>query len=274
MKIKGSVALVTGASSGIGEATAKRLAAAGYKVYGTSRRSAQSGARTFEMLALDVTSDASVESTVKELIRREGRIDLLVNNAGFGVAPAGAEESSIDQAKAIFETNFFGLVRMTRAIVPYMRRQGHGRIINIGSVLGFLPMPYGALYAATKHAVEGYSESLDHELRTRGVRVSVIEPAYTKTQFDANLLAADAKLDEYQDVRALQQKVLQEVMAKGDEPDVVADVVLEAAIAEHPRLRYAAGGLATRLRLLRRFAPAGLVDAGVRKNLRLDARAT
>jgi len=162
---------------------------------------------------------------------------------------------------------------MTRAVVPYMRRQGHGRIINIGSVLGFLPMPYGALYAATKHAVEGYSESLDHELRTRGVRVSVIEPAYTKTQFDANLLAADAKLDEYQDVRALQQKVLQEVMAKGDEPDVVADVVLEAAIAEHPRLRYAAGGLANRLRFLRRFAPAGLVDAGVRKNLRLDARA-
>jgi NAD(P)-dependent dehydrogenase (short-subunit alcohol dehydrogenase family) len=271
MKIKGSIALVTGASSGIGEATAKRLATAGYKVYGTSRRGAQSGQRSFAMLPLDVTSDESVEATVKELIRREGRIDLLVNNAGFGVAPAGAEESSIDQAKAIFETNFFGLIRMTRAVVPHMRRQGNGRIINIGSVLGFLPMPYGALYAASKHAVEGYSESLDHELRTRGIRVSVIEPAYTKTQFDANFLAPDSKLDEYREVRALLDKVLKEVMATADEPTVVADVVLEAAIADRPKLRYAAGGLANRLRLLRRFAPAGLVDAGIRKDLRLDA---
>jgi short-subunit dehydrogenase len=165
MKIKGSITLVTGASSGIGEATAKRLAMAGYKVYGTSRRGAL-GQQSFAMLPLDVTSDESVEAAVRELIRLEGRIDLLVNNAGFGVAPAGAEESSIDQAKAIFETNFFGLIRMTRAVLPHMRRQGNGRIINIGSVLGFLPMPYGALYAATKHAVEGYSESLDHELRT------------------------------------------------------------------------------------------------------------
>ena len=270
MKIKGSIALVTGASSGIGEAIARRLATAGYKVYGTSRRGAQSGQRSFAMLPLDVTSDESVEAAVKELIRREGRIDLLVNNAGFGVAPAGAEESSIDQAKAIFETNFFGLIRMTRAVLPHMRRQGNGRIINIGSVLGFLPMPYGALYAATKHAVEGYSESLDHELRTRGIRVSVIEPAYTKTQFDANFLAPDSKLDEYREVRALLDMVLKEVMATADEPTVVAAVVLEAAIADRPKLRYAVGRLANRLRLLRRFAPAGLVDAGIRKDLRLD----
>src|SRR5688572_20884543 len=176
MNIKQSIALVTGASSGIGEATAERLAIAGYKVYGTSRRGARAGQRSFAMLSLDVTSDASVEAAVSEVMRLEGRIDLLVNNAGFGVAPAGAEESSLDQARAIFDTNFFGIVRMTRAVVPYMRRQGSGRIINIGSVLGLVPQPYGALYAATKHAVEGYSESLDHELRTRGIRVSVIEP--------------------------------------------------------------------------------------------------
>ena len=269
--MQNKTALVTGASSGIGEATAERLARAGYKVYGTSRRAAKLSQRSFELLALDVTSDESVEATVREVLRLEGRIDLLVNNAGFGVAPAGAEESSIDQAKAIFETNFFGLIRMTRAVVPHMRRQGSGRIINIGSVLGFLPMPYGALYAATKHAVEGYSESLDHELRTRGIRVSVIEPAYTKTQFDANFLAPDSKLDEYREARALLDKVLKQVMATADEPTVVADVVLEAATADRPKLRYAAGGLANRLRLLRRFAPAGLVDAGIRKDLRLDA---
>jgi short-subunit dehydrogenase len=271
MKIKGSIALVTGASSGIGEATARRLAVAGYKVYGTSRHGAQPGQRSFEMLPLDVTNDKSVEAAVTALIRQEGRIDLLVNNAGFGVAPAGAEESSIEQAKAIFETNFFGLIRMTRAVVPYMRRRGNGRIINIGSVLGFIPMPYGALYAATKHAVEGYSESLDHELRTRGIRVSVIEPAYTKTRFDANFLAADSQLDEYREARALLDRVLKGVMATADEPTVVADVVLQAATAVEPKLRYTAGGLANRLRLLRRFAPSRLVDAGIRKDLRLDA---
>jgi len=270
-KPKGKIALVTGASSGIGEATAERLAKAGYKVYGTSRRGAQAGKRSFEMLPLDVTSDESVEASVSEVMRIDGRIDLLVNNAGFGVAPAGAEESSIDQARSIFETNFFGLIRMTRAVVPHMRRQGSGRIINIGSVLGFLPMPYGALYAATKHAVEGYSESLDHELRTRGIRVSVIEPAYTKTPFDANFMEPDARLDEYREARAGVNKRVSEVMTTAEPPGVVADTVLEAANAARPKLRYAAGKLAKRLRFVRRFAPAGLVDAGIRKDLRLDA---
>jgi NAD(P)-dependent dehydrogenase (short-subunit alcohol dehydrogenase family) len=271
MKTQQSIALVTGASSGIGAATAERLARAGYKVYGTSRRGARSGRQSFEMLSLDVTSDASVEAAVSTLMKLEGRIDLLVNNAGFGVAPAGAEESSLDQAQAIFDTNFFGIVRMTRAVVPHMRRQGSGRIINIGSVLGLVPQPYGALYAATKHAVEGYSESLDHELRTRGIRVSVIEPAYTKTQFDANFLEPDAKLDEYREIRSSLGKTLTKLMATADEPSVVADVVLKAASAAHPKLRYTAGAIAARVRLLRKFAPAGLVDAGIRKGLNLDA---
>jgi NAD(P)-dependent dehydrogenase (short-subunit alcohol dehydrogenase family) len=271
MKTKSKTAIVTGASSGIGQASAERLTKAGYKVYGTSRRGAQASQQSFEMLSLDVTNDESVAAAVGEVMRSAGRIDLLVNNAGFGVAPAGAEESSIEQARSIFETNFFGIVRMTRAVVPHMRRQGSGRIINIGSVLGLLPMPYGALYAATKHAVEGYSESLDHELRTRGIRVSVIEPAYTKTQFDANFLEPDSKLDEYREIRASLGKTLKEVMAAADEPGVVADVVLRAASADRPKLRYTAGGLAGRLRLLRRFAPTGVLDAGIRKDLRLDA---
>ena len=269
--MQSKTALVTGASSGIGEATAERLAMAGYKVYGTSRRAAKANQRSFELLPLDVTSSESVETTVKEVLRLEGRIDLLVNNAGFGIAPAAAEESSIEQARSIFETNFFGIVRMTRAVVPHMRRQRAGRIINISSVLGFLPMPYAALYAATKHAVEGYSESLDHELRTRGIRVSVIEPAYTKTQFDANFLEPDSKLDEYREIRASLRKTFTEVMAAADDPSVVADVVLEAASAARPKLRYTAGVRAGRLRLLRRFAPAGLVDTGIRKDLRLDS---
>jgi len=273
MNTRKSVAIVTGASSGIGQASAQRLSAAGYQVYGTSRRGAQAGEQAFEMLPLDVTRDDSVAALVDEVMRREGRIDLLVNNAGFGVAPGGAEESSIEQARAIFETNFFGLVRMTRAVLPAMRAQRSGRIVNMSSVLGFLPMPYGALYAATKHAVEGYSESLDHELRTRGIRVSVIEPAYTRTPFDANFIEPDAKLDAYRDARVAVDRRVKEVMETADRPAVVAEVVLKAARAATPKLRYTAGTLAGRLRLLRTYAPVGLMDAGIRKDLRLDAAA-
>ncbi len=264
------VALVTGASSGIGQAAAQRLADAGYTVFGTSRRAAVAGQRSFEMLTLDVTSDESVAAVVTEVIRQAGRIDVLVNNAGFGVAPAGAEESSIEQARSIFDTNFFGIIRMTRAVLPHMRHQRSGRIVNIGSVLGFVPMPFGALYAATKHAIEGYSESLDHELRTWGIRVSVIEPAYTKTPFDANFLEPDAKLDAYRDARTAVSHRVNEVMATATDPSVVADVVLKAAVAACPKRRYPAGALASRLQWLRRFAPAGMVDAALRKDLRLD----
>lgn len=270
--MKSKVALVTGASSGIGEATAERLAAAGYTVYGTSRRGARAGKRAFEMLPLDVTSDESVEAVVGDVVRASGRIDLLVNNAGFSVGLAGDEESSLAQARSIFDTNFFGTVRMTRAVVPHMRRRGAGRIVNIGSALGFVPMPYNAIYSATKHAIEGYSESLDHELRTRGIRVVIVEPGVTKTRFDANSMEPDSKLEEYHEIRAALSKTWQEAFAKGDEPGAVADVVLKAANAARPKLRYPVGSVAV-LRALRRFAPAGVVDSAIRKSLRLDARA-
>ena len=186
------------------------------------------------------------------------------------MAPAAAEESSLNQARAIFDTNFFGIIRMTRAVVPHMRRQGSGRIINMGSVLGFLPMPYMALYSATKHAVAGYSEALDHELRTQGIRVSVVAPAYINTPFEANLMQPDAPLDVYRDIRGDVEKRVKEVLVNSDGPDVVAEMVLEAARAGRPKLHYTPG-LANRMQLLRRFAPASMLDAGVRKDLRLPA---
>ncbi len=274
MNNKALVAIVTGASSGIGAATAGLLARAGYKVYGTSRRGVQghSGEQVFEVLALDVTSDESVLAAVNNVLRLEGRIDLLVNNAGFGVAPAAAEESSIQQAQAIFNTNFFGLVRMIRAVVPHMRQRGSGRIINISSVLGFLPAPYMALYSATKHAVEGYSESLDQELRTQGIRVSLVEPAYIKSAFEANLLQPDEALEENRDLRAGLYLRVKEALEAADSPVVVAETVVQVALAAAPKVRYTSGALAGRLRFLRRFAPASLVEAGVRKDLRIDSQ--
>lgn len=265
------VAIVTGASSGIGQATAELLANSGYKVYGTSRKEVPPAQRSYKMITLDVNSEASIEAAIKEVVNIEDRIDLVVNNAGFGVAPGGAEESSMEQTKMIFDTNFLGIVRMTRAVVPYMRKQGKGRIINIGSILGLIPAPYMATYAATKHAVEGYSESLDHELRTRGIRVSVVEPGYTNTHFEANTLEVDAKIDEYNIARKALAKLMKLAIAAGDDPQVVANVILKAANAKHPKLRYAAGKLACRLSLLRRFAPAALVDIGIRQELKLDS---
>ncbi|BBP59508.1 short-chain dehydrogenase/reductase [Pseudomonas sp. St316] len=272
MMINKRVALVTGASSGIGEAIAHKLVAAGYSVYGTSRRGGQAGQQGFPLLVLDVTDDASVEAAIQALLTLEGRIDLLVNNAGFGIAPAAAEESSVEQAKALFDTNFLGIVRTTRAVVPHMRRQAAGRIINIGSILGVVPVPYAALYSASKHAVEGYSQALDHELRTHGIRVTVVEPGYTKTQFESNNLQPDAKLDVYEDIRKKVTKVVNQAMATADGPDVVAEVVLQAARAERPKLRYTAGKAAGQLQFMRSFAPARLLDMGIRRALQLETK--
>src|SRR4051794_2941819 len=197
----GPVALVTGASSGIGEAAARELVAAGFTVYGTSRKAVAGEQREgVTFLPLDVTDDASVAIAVGDVLARSGRIDVLVNNAGFGVAGA-AEESSVDQARALFETNVFGLMRVTRAVLPVMRAQGSGRIINVSSIVGLIPVPFMALYASSKHALEGYSESLDHEVREHGVRVLLIEPGFTKTAFDAN--PADEPLPLYAQRREL-----------------------------------------------------------------------
>ena len=163
-------AIVTGAASGIGLATAKALKAAGYRVYGTSRRPAQGRDGDVTMLACDVTDDASVEALVRTVHGETGRIDLLVNNAGFGISGA-AEESSVAQAQALFDVNLFGVIRTTRAVLPLMRAQAGGRLVNISSILGLVPAPYMAVYSASKHALEGYSESLDHEVRGQGIRV-------------------------------------------------------------------------------------------------------
>src|SRR5438067_3564412 len=176
-----SVALVPVASSWIGEAAARALVSAGFTVYGTSRK-VTPGEKRGEVvfLPLDVTDDESVADAVREVLDRSGRLDVLVNNAGLGVVGA-AEESSVEQARALFETNLFGSMRMTRAVLPHMREQRSGRIINVSSIVGLIPVPYMALYASSKHALEGYSESVDHEVREYGVRVLLVEPGFTKT---------------------------------------------------------------------------------------------
>src|SRR5512133_3849618 len=223
------VALVTGASSGIGKAAALALVEAGFEVVGTSRNTSKVTHRDGVMfLDLDVASDESVSTLVQQVIERFGRIDVLINNAGIGTAGA-AEESSVAQDQSLFNINVFGLIRMTKAVLPQMRAQGSGRIINISSVYGFIPQPYMAAYVASKHAVEGYSESLDHEVREHGVRVVLVEPAYTTTAFDANAVVADDPQPVYAPQRVVFDEVLGEAMKDGDAPTVVAKPIVAAA---------------------------------------------
>lgn len=265
------VALVTGASSGIGAAAASALAAHGFTVVGTSRDvSRVTPIPGVAMVDLDVTSDSSVASVAERILADHGHVDVLVNNAGVGSAGA-AEESSIEQVQHIFDVNLFGTMRMTNAVLPAMRARGAGRILNLSSVLGLVPAPYMAAYSAAKHALEGYGESLDHEVREHGVRVVLIEPAYTSTGFEANGLMPDQPLPIYEERRGAFQELARAAVAGGDDPTVVAKVIVKAATATKPRLRYTAGSAARQVALLRRFAPRSAFDKQIRKINRLPA---
>src|SRR5437667_12064548 len=182
------------------------------------------------------------------------------------------EETSVDEARQQFETNLFGMLRVTNAILPGMRQQGYGRIVNISSVLGFLPAPYMGIYVASKHAVEGYTETLDHEVRRFGVRALLVEPAQTKTNIRGNSKFAKVALDVYADERKRLTDVVQQSIEHGDDPRIVAEAVYQALTAKSPCLRYPLGkGIA--FSRLRRFVPAGMFDKSFRKQFQLDEHA-
>ncbi len=262
-KQQNGVALVTGASSGIGLVTAKALVSAGYRVFGTSRKAVASS-EGITMLICDVTDEASVRVLIEEIMRQSGRIDLVVNNAGVGLL-GGAEESSIAQVQRLFDVNVFGVARVVNAVLPVMRKQKSGRIVNMSSILGFIPSPFNALYASTKHAIEGYSESLDHEVRAFGIRVVLVEPGVTHTSFEENLTRADQPLPAYAAERARSENLMRKWVEAGDPPQVVADMVVKAATAGKPKLRYPAGKQSRQVHALRRFMPERLVDSILRK---------
>jgi short-subunit dehydrogenase len=156
-------------------------------------------------------------------------------------------------------------MRVTKAVLPTMRRQGTGRIINMSSILGLIPSPYNAIYSSTKHALEGYSESLDHELRTLGIRVVLVEPGYTNTAFEKNKTVPDERLSIYDSVRTQTEQFMLKAVEDGDAPEIVAEAVLRAATAVVPNRRYPAGKLARQVRMLRRFVPESAFDKSLRK---------
>jgi short-subunit dehydrogenase len=209
-----------------------------------------------------------VKLAVQNVIDAAGRIDVLVNNAGYTVQGA-FEETSIAQAQAMFDVNVFGVMRAIQAVLPPMRAQGSGLIVNVSSVLGFLPAPYLAMYAATKHAIEGLSESLDHEVREFGVRVALIEPNFTRTNFGAHTIPAATTVHAYDAQRTRTAAAIAASLQAADDPKVIADEI--ARTIETPyRLRHPIGSKSKLLSRLRRFMPHGPFDRQLRKNFALN----
>lgn len=260
--------MVTGVSSGIGRETAQLLAQRGARVFGTVRN-LQSAApiHGVEIIQMDVTDDASVSEAVQGIVQQAGPVQILVNNAGYSLTGA-LEETSLTEARQQFETNFFGVLRVTNAVLPGMRQAGYGWIVNIGSVLGFMPAPYMGIYVASKHALEGYTETLDHEVREFGVRAVLVEPFYTKSNISQNEKSAQTALKEYAAQRQRMKEAVQKGVEHGDEPLLVAEAVFRAVTVKMPRLRYPVGK-GVLLSRLRRFLPASMFDWAIRKESRL-----
>jgi NAD(P)-dependent dehydrogenase (short-subunit alcohol dehydrogenase family) len=266
------VVLITGASSGVGQSTARLLSQRGYRVFGTSRDPAVAEPIPgVEMLPLDVRADDSARACLDAVTERAGRLDILVNNAGYELAGA-LEESSVDEAKAQFETNFFGIVRMVKAVLPVMRRQGNGQIITISSLSGMIPIPFMGIYSASKFAVEGYIEALRHELKPFHIHVSLIEPGFLHTAMSSHRQTTAARIAEYEPWRQRSLDAIRAHEDRGPGPELVAMTVLRIAASSAPRLRYLAGRQARVVTGLRRFLPEGAFERGARGTYRLDRK--
>jgi NAD(P)-dependent dehydrogenase (short-subunit alcohol dehydrogenase family) len=246
------VAVVTGSSGGIGLATSIALAGNGYLTYATMRNLAkcdpiQSVADKqhlpIRVVQLDVTDENSINKAVQSILSVAGRIDLLVNNAGYGLTGA-FEDIRIDEIKAQYETNFYGVIRVTQAVLPILRKQGSGRIINISSGAGRFGYPGGSAYVSSKFALEGLSESMAYEMEQFGIQVVLVEPGVVRTNFGDNMVIAKKAQDPnspYSQMMQMISSIRGKMVENASDADLVASVVVEAATAKEPNLRYLAG---------------------------------
>jgi NAD(P)-dependent dehydrogenase (short-subunit alcohol dehydrogenase family) len=262
------VALVTGGSSGIGEDAAKRLRNADFEVYAVARRverMAHLEKEGIHVFGMDVTDDESMLSGVERIIDERGRIDVLVNNAGYGSYGA-VEDVPLEEARRQFEVNVFGLARMCQLVIPHMRAQQSGRIINISSIGGKFYEPLGAWYHATKFAVEGFSDSLRLELEPFGIDVVIIEPAAIRTEWNEisrNHLRENSAGGAYEEMATQVARVMEradnnKLISTGPEP--VGKKIVAAALANTPRVRYPVGRGGRSLLLARRLLPDAAFD--------------
>jgi len=271
-QIAARVALVTGASSGIGEATARELRALGFTVYAAARqldRMAELASLGIHTLELDVTDEVSMVAAVDRILQEQGHIDVLVNNAGYG-AYGAMEDVSPSEARRQFDVNLFGLARLTQLVLPGMRARRHGRIVNVASVGGHIYGPMGTWYHATKFAVEGFSDALRLELAPFGIQVVIIEPGEIRTAWGG--IAADSLRETSGDGAYAQQArtvatVLERSLGSGSgsPPEVVAEAIGRAVTARRPKTRYAVGRGARTLILARRLLPDRVFDRVMRR---------
>jgi NAD(P)-dependent dehydrogenase (short-subunit alcohol dehydrogenase family) len=273
MQNEGNVVLLTGASSGFGKVTSELLAQKGYRVYGTSRNPSKvsDAPKNVKILELDVTSDASVNSCVASLLSEtSGQVDVLINNAGM-ISLGAVEEMSEEDTRKQFETNLFGAMRVTKAVLPAMRAKKSGRIINIGSLAGYIAVPFQGLYATTKFALEGYTEQLRQETKNLGIYVSIIEPGFFKTNIGNAALVASGKIPDYKEEKLRALKALSENAEKGGDPVAVAQMVLKVLGERKPKLHYAVGKEKSGL-LFKRLLPQSTFEGQVRRVFKLDAK--
>ena len=237
------VVLITGCSSGIGLETALELADQDYKVYATMRDVSKSkfDDGNIETLYLDVDSEQSIEKAVKTILSKENQIDVLVNNAGYGFI-GSIEDTSIDEIKMQMETDFIGPIRMIKKIIPTMKKQKSGKIINISSVAGQIGFALSSAYVSSKFALEGLTDSLRQELGLFGISISLVEPGVVKTNFHSNMkMAKRSKTSEYKEMTEIMRKQAGLLFEKGTEPTVVAKKISEIIKLENPEPRYVVG---------------------------------
>jgi len=271
------VVLIAGASSGIGYHTALHLHRQGLRVYGTSRKPARRIAEEgrpypFRLVEMDVNDDGSVNSAIADIVRFESRLDVVINSAGYGLAGA-LEDTSVEEAKGQFETNFFGVLRVCKAALPIMRRQSRGYIVNVGSIGGVLGIPFQSMYSASKFALEGMSEALRMEVEPYGIRVVLIQPGNYHTGFTANRVTAikSDHASEYYDIFARSLSVMEKDELDAPEPEEVARVIDRAISSDSPRLRHVVDPSIARFApILKRVLPYSIVEAALKHVFKLS----
>lgn len=263
------VVLVTGAASGLGRAAATHLAGVGHRVFGGDLEPPSVPAVTG--LRLDVTDPASVTAAVDEVVQGAGRLDVLVNNAGFGIA-GSVEDTSLEEARDQLEVNFFGVLNMSRAVLPMMRAQGGGLIVSISSIGGLMALPFQGLYSASKFAVEGLAEALSEEVRPFGVNVVIVEPADFRTGFTGarRIVAAAGRGSAYDAAFSRALQVIETDERTGSDPELMGTLLERILDSRRPRLRYSVGSTVERLTIgLRRALPARVFTPIIERHYRI-----
>lgn len=269
MAAQEKIALVTGASSGFGRLAAEKLAGAGFRVFGTSRKQDETHPNA-EMLTLDVTSGDSVNACVNTVIEKAGRIDLLVNNAGSSHLSL-IEETPLYLAEKIFQVNFWGTVRMTQAVLPHMRKQKSGCIINLSSLAGMVATPGQGMYGASKFALEGYTETLCAELGPLPIEVALIEPGFFRTGFKDAMARESEPISDYDSFRGEVEKNVLNGFDEGGEPEIVADTIVDIATKGTNDLRHLIGKNAKKIVRLKKWLPQKWMMDGIRKTFGIPA---